>query len=97
MLALMCHNKYDFYAKDDFRRFANSNDIEKISELKDTELDSLLEQLVALEVFRKDHENKYGFRRFRLFQLMGSKGKINDRLCELMEKYSSSIDKIKNK
>ena len=86
MLALMCHKKYDYYSKDDFRKFAVGYPVEKISKLSDEKLDSLLNQIVDLEVFRKDKQdgNKYGFRRFRLFELMGSEEKVEEQLFGLM-------------
>ena len=93
ILALLCHKKYDSYSKEDFRKLANECDMEKICALDDKTLRALLEQLVKLEVFAKDKqdENKYGFRRFHLFELMGTEKDIQNQLIDLMAKEEEAI------
>lgn len=60
-------------------------DISKIAEMEDTKLEALLDEMIELNILRKDENGNYGFNRYSFFNMMG---KNVDEIVDKLIKYA---------
>lgn len=86
LMAYLYHsNGYnEGYSAADIKNAGIELEIEKIANLENAKLESLMEELKELNVLRNTDETHYLFTRFTFFQMMGTRAEVDDKLVEYM-------------
>ena len=87
IMAYLYHNNgyNDGYSAEDIKNAGKELDIEKIGGLETEKLNAFMEELKELNVLRNTDDTHYLFTRFTFFQMMGTRGEVDDKLVEYME------------
>ncbi len=86
LMAFLYHNNgyNEGYSAMDIKKAGIDLEIAKIASLENTRLEAFMEELTELNVLRNTDKTHYLFTRFTFFQMMGTRGEVDDMLEEYM-------------